>query len=139
MFRLNKLRGPAERKKAIRRLTSWPREEISLCSAIKGYAFLFSRINQIILKLYNYTLYLKILQIGCLHPNKDKNLKIIEYITKNNNQRSIFMLETRNSIWKADTISYCQMLASVCWPLLTAGPCKGWSAKVSFPPLQLDL
>jgi len=56
---------------------------------------------------------------------KDENLKIMEYIPRNNNQRSVFMLETRNSIWKADTISYCQMLASVCWPLLTAGLCKG--------------
>jgi len=56
---------------------------------------------------------------------KDKNFKINEYFPKNNSHGSTFILETRNSIWKADTISYCQMLASVCWPLLTAGLCKG--------------
>jgi len=58
-------------------------------------------------------------KLDVYHPNKDKNLKIIEDFPRNNNRGSIFILETRNNTWKADTISYCQMLASVCWPLLT--------------------
>jgi len=47
VFRLNKLRDPAEQKKAIRRLTSWQWEEISQCSAIEGYAFFVSAQIQI--------------------------------------------------------------------------------------------